>query len=192
MPIRGPPVRFLNSKLKNQQEDKTVKYTPKKVFILEEGKYKEISYGEFQRRERENEQYRDKRFLSLHGMLMEVTEEDYISYYKDKRRQRYIEERAKKFGTFSYDALTTDEFNGEDILVDSVTDIEAEVQTRYFTEKLRAALSNLSDEERVLIKKHFFDGLSQVEISREYGVNQSNISRRIARILLKLKNFIEK
>lgn len=169
-----------------------MKYTPKKVFILEEGKYKEISYGEFQRRERENEQYRDKRFLSLHGMLMEVTEEDYISYYKDKRRQRYIEERAKKFGTFSYDALTTDEFNGEDILVDSVTDIEAEVQTRYFTEKLRAALSNLSDEERVLIKKHFFDGLSQVEISREYGVNQSNISRRIARILLKLKNFIEK
>ena len=100
-----------------------MKYTPKKVFILEEGKYTEISYGEFQHRERENEQYRAKRFLLLHGMLMEVTEEDYISYYKDKRRQRYIEERAKKFGTFSYDALTTDEFNGEDILVDSVTDI---------------------------------------------------------------------
>lgn len=169
-----------------------MKYTPKKVFILEEGKYMEISYAEFLSRERENEQYRDKRFLSLHGMLMEVTEEDYISYYKDKRRQRYIEERAKKFGTFSYDALTTDEFNGEDILFDPNSDIEAEVQTRYFTEKLRAALFNLSDEERALIKKHFFDGLSQVEISREYGVNQSNISRKIARILLKLKNFIEK
>lgn len=193
MPIRGPPVRFLNLRIqKPKQEDKTVKYTPKKVFILEEGKYTEISYGEFQRRERENEQYRDKRFLSLHGMLMEVTEEEYVSYYKDKRRQRYIEERARKFGTFSYDSLTTDEFNGEDILSDPNSDVEAEVQARYFTEKLRAALSELSDEERELIKKHFFDGLSQVEISREYGVNQSNISRKIARILLKLKNFIEK
>ena len=26
------------------QEDKTVKYAPKKVFILENGKYKEITY----------------------------------------------------------------------------------------------------------------------------------------------------
>ena len=144
-----------------------MKYTPKKVFILEEGEYTEISYGEFQRRERENEQYRDKRLLSLHGMLMEVTEEDYISYYKDKRRQRYIEERAKKFGTFSYDALTTDEFNGEDILSDPNSDIEAEVQTRYFTEKLRAALLNLPDEERALIKKHFFDGLPLMHLDGE-------------------------
>ena len=167
-----------------------MKYTPKKVFILEKGKYIGIPYEEFNRRKQEDESYQMKRFLSLHGMLMEVTEEEYISYYKDKRRQRYIEERAKKFGTFSYDALTTDEFNGEDILVDPNSDIETEVQTRYFTEKLRAALSALSEEERVLIKKHFFDGLSQVEISREYGVNQSNISRKISRILLKLKNFI--
>lgn len=167
-------------------------YTPKKVFILENGQYIETSYEEFQCGERENEQYRRKRFIALHGMLMEVTEEDYISYYKDKRRQRYIEELSKKFGTFSYDSLTTDEFNGEDILVDLKSDVEAEVQARHFTKKLRVALSVLSDEERELIKKHFFDDLSQVEISRKYGVNQSNISRKIARILLKLKNFIEK
>lgn len=167
-------------------------YTPKKVFILEEGKYAEISYEEFRSRKQEDESYRMKRFLSLYGMLMEVTEEEYVSYYKDKRRQRYIEELSKKFGTFFYDSLTTDEFNGEDILVDPKSDVEAEVQARHFTEKLRAALSALSDEERELIKKHYFDELSQVEISREYGVNQSNISRKIARILLKLKNFIEK
>lgn len=167
-----------------------MKYTPKKVFILEEGKYTEISYEEFQCRERENDDYKDKLFVPMYGTLMEVTEDEYISYYKDKRRQRYIEELSKKFGTFSYDALTTEEFNGEDILVDPKSDVEAEVQARHFTEKLRAALSALSDKERELIKKHFFDGLSQVEISREYGVNQSNISRKIARILLKLKNFM--
>lgn len=113
-----------------------MKYTPKKVFILEEGKYIEMPYEEFNRRKQEDESYREKWFLSLHGMLMEVTKEEYLSYYKEKRRQRYIEERAKKFGTFSYDALTTDEFNGEDILVDSVTDISKEVEHHLMLEKL--------------------------------------------------------
>ena len=95
-----------------------------------------MPYEEFNRRKQEDESYREKWFLSLHGMLMEVTKEEYLSYYKEKRRQRYIEERAKKFGTFSYDALTTDEFNGEDILVDSVTDISKEVEHHLMLEKL--------------------------------------------------------
>lgn len=109
-----------------------MKYTPKKVFILVEGKYTEISYEELQRREKENDTYKDKLFLPLHGTLMEVTKDDYISYYKDKRRQRYIEECARKYGLFSYDSLTTDEFNGEDILADPNCDIEVEVQFQYF------------------------------------------------------------
>ena len=56
---------------------------------------------------------------------------------------------------------------GEDILSDPNSDIEAEVQTRYFTEKLRAALLNLPDEERALIKKHFFDGLPLMHLDGE-------------------------
>lgn len=168
-----------------------MKYTPKKVFILEDGKYIEMPYEEFNRRKQEDESYREKRFLSLHGMLMEVTKEEYLSYYKDKRRQRYIDERAKKFGTFSYDALTTDEFNGEDILVDPKHDTAEEAELRIMTDKLRKAILKLSEEERSLIKEHFFEEKSQVELSRRYGVNQSNISRRIARILLKLKKLLE-
>ena len=45
-----------------------------------------MPYEEFNRRKQEDESYCEKRFLSLHGMLMEVTEEEYVSYYKDKRR----------------------------------------------------------------------------------------------------------
>lgn len=168
-----------------------MKYTPKKVFILEEGKYTEISYGEFQCREKENEQYRDKRFLSLHGMLMEVTEEDYISYYKDKRRQRYIEERAKKFGTFSYDALTTDEFNGEDILVDSVTDISKEVEYHLMLEKLLNVFQGLTSDEQALVKAIYFDGLSEREYAAQLGVYPNAVHKRKVRILEKLKKMME-
>ena len=43
--IRSPPDLKFELKIKFQiQEDKTVKYAPKKVFILENGKYKEITY----------------------------------------------------------------------------------------------------------------------------------------------------
>ena len=193
MPIRAPPVRFLDPKIqKPKQEDKTVKYTPKKVFILEDGKYIEMPYEEFNRRRQEDESCREKRFLSLHGMLMEVTEEEYVSYYKDKRRQRYIEERAKKFGTFSYDALTTDEFNGEDILADPNSNVEAEVQARYFTEKLRTALSELTDDERILITLHYYKDISESELAKKYGISQQAISKRIKKIREKLKSIIEK
>lgn len=168
-----------------------MKYTPKEVFILEEGKYTEISYGEFQRREKENEQYRDKRFLPLHGMLMGVTEEDYISYYIDKRRQRYIEERAKKFGTFSYDALTTDEFNGEDILVDSVTDISKEVEHHLMLEKLLNIFQRLTSDEQALVKAIYFDGLSEREYAAQLGVYPNAVHKRKVRILEKLKKMME-
>ena len=169
-----------------------MKYTPKKVFILEDGKYIEMPYEEFNRRRQEDESCREKRFLSLHGMLMEVTEEEYVSYYKDKRRQRYIDERAKKFGTFSYDALTTDEFNGKDILSDPNSNVEAEVQARYFTEKLRTALSELTDDERILITLHYYKDISESELEKKYGISQQAISKRIKKIREKLKSIIEK
>lgn len=169
-----------------------MKYTPKKVFILEDGKYIEMPYEEFNRRRQEDESCREKRFLSLHGMLMEVTEEEYVSYYKDKRRQRYIDERAKKFGTFSYDALTTDEFNGKDILSDPNSNVEAEVQARYFTEKLRTALSELTDDERILITLHYYKDISESELAKKYGISQQAISKRIKKIREKLKSIIEK
>ena len=50
-----------------------MKYEPKKVFILENGNYKEITYNELQKLERSDKSYMDKFFLPLHGMLMEVT-----------------------------------------------------------------------------------------------------------------------
>ena len=168
-----------------------MKYTPKKVFILEEGKYIEMPYEEFNRRKQEDKNYREKRFLSLHGMLMEVMEEDYLSYYKEKRRQRYIEERAKKFGTFSYDALTTDEFNGEDVLVDSGTDIGEKVEIHLMLEKLLNIFQRLTLDEQSLVKAIYFDGLSEREYAVQLGVFPNAVHKRKVRILEKLKMMME-
>ena len=95
-----------------------MKYAPKKVFILENNEYVEITYEELCHREATDKSYGDKLFLPLHGMLMEVTEDVYADFYRDQRRQQYITARAIANGDVSYDALNTDEFNGEDTLVD--------------------------------------------------------------------------
>ena len=169
-----------------------MKYAPKKVFILENGNYKEITYNELQKLERSDKSYVDKFFLPLHGMLMEVTEQTYREYYQDKRRQKYIDERSKLNGDVSYNALDTDEMLGEDVFADTKTDVEAEVINKMTVAELRKAFLLLSPDERELIKILFIDGVTERKASEMYGVSQVAIHKRKNRILAKLKDFLEK
>ena len=169
-----------------------MKYEPKKVFILENGNYKEITYNELQKLERSDKSYMDKFFLPLHGMLMEVTEQTYREYYRDKRRQKYVDERSKLNGDVSYNALDTDETLGEDVFADTKTDVEAEVINKMTVAELRKAFLLLSPDERELIKILFIDGVTERKASEMYGVSQVAIHKRKNRILAKLKDFLEK
>lgn len=169
-----------------------MKYAPKKVFILENGNYKEITYNELQKLERSGKSYVDKFFLPLHGMLMEVTEQTYREYYRDKRRQKYIDERSKLNGDVSYNALDTDETLGEDVFADTKTDVESEVINKMTVAELRKAFLLLLPDERELIKILFIDGVTERKASEMYGVSQVAIHKRKNRILAKLKDFLEK
>ena len=169
-----------------------MKYAPKKVFILENGSYKEITYVELKQLEQADKSYMDKFFLPLHGMLMEVTEETYKEYYRDKRRQKYIDERSRLNGDVSYNALDTDETLGEDVFADEKTDVEAEVINKMTVAGLRKAFLLLSPDERELIKILFIDGVTERKASEIYGVSQVAIHKRKNRILAKLKDFLEK
>lgn len=169
-----------------------MKYAPKKVFILENGVYREISYNELKQLEQADKSYMDKFFLPLHGMLMEVTEETYRDYYRDKRRQRYIDERSRLNGDVSYNALDTDETLGEDVFADEKTDVEAEVINKMTVAELRKAFLLLSPDERELIKILFIDGVTERKASEIYGVSQVAIHKRKNKILAKLKEFLEK
>lgn len=67
-----------------------MKYTPNKVFIIEKGRYVEISYDELCRRTKQDKFYEYKLFLPLHRMLMEVVEDEYKAFYKNIHRQKYL------------------------------------------------------------------------------------------------------
>lgn len=168
-----------------------MKYAPKKVFVLENGNYKEITYSELKTLEQADKDYANKFFLPLHGMLMEVTEDEYRSYYKDKRRQKYIDERSRENGDVSYDALDSSDMLGESVLVDIETNVEEQVTNKIILEQLHNAFLLLSEEERELIMLKFSKGFSEVKLSIYYGISQQAISKRLKKVLTKIKEIIK-
>ena len=66
-------------------------YAPRKVFIKENGEYLELTYEAYCTRCETDPFYQNRRFLPLHGMLMEVSEEEYVQFYRQKNRQKYLQ-----------------------------------------------------------------------------------------------------
>ena len=117
--------------------------------------------------------------------------DSYRDFYKAGRRQKYIDERSAENGDFSYDMLTTDDFNGEDILIDTSQEIDEAVIHKIMLDKLHDSLVLLSDDEQKLINALFFRNLSEREWSAETGIPQKTINDRKHRILIKLKKLLE-
>ena len=168
-----------------------MKKQPKTVYIIENGKYTELTYEEFRHREQTCPLYADRLFIPLHGMLMEVSEKDYLDFYKNKRRQKYIDERSAENGDFSYDMLTTDDFNGEDILPDKSEPLDEQVVQKIMTDKLKSALSLLAEDEQKLIREIFYENLSERSLAEKYDVSQVAIHKRKVKILEKLKKIMK-
>ena len=124
-------------------------------------------------------------------MIMEVSEKEYIGFYRNKRRQKYLDEQRRDNGDVSYDALNSDEFSGEDILIAEQPDVCDTIVESIMTDKLRKAILKLTDEEQLLIYRHYYAGISGTDLAEIYGVSQQAISKRIAKIRAKLKNLLE-
>ena len=167
-----------------------MKYAPKKVFIIKDGGYQELTYEAYCALCESDSSYEDKRFLPLHGMLMEVTEDDYKAFYKARRRQKYLVEQSQDNKDISIDMLATEEFKDREILLDAGQDVADQVVNRILLDKLRAVLPLLDKDDQELIYLHFFLNIPQTKIGRMFGLEQSSLSRRINKILQKIKNLM--
>ena len=136
------------------------KYAPKKVFVLENNDYVEITYKELCEREKCDLSYKKKLFIPLHGMILEVDKDAYLEFYKTQRRQKYIYERSKDNNDISFDSLTTVDFNGENILIGS-DNTENQAIRNIMSEDIRHVISMLKSSDRELIHAMFYEGLSE-------------------------------
>ena len=167
-----------------------MKYSPKQVFIKENDNYIEITNAEHEKRKATDEQYAKRLFVPLHGVLMEVDEEFYKDFYRQKDRDDYLTWRTKNMD-ISYNEYDSEECSGEDMLVDPDEDVATQVTNKIMIEKLRSVLPLLSDDEQILIQRHYFENIPETELAKIYGITQQAISKKMIKIRAKLKNLIE-
>jgi RNA polymerase sigma factor (sigma-70 family) len=74
--------------------------------------------------------------------------------------------------------------------IDLSIDIEAAVEEQEMTRDLYKALMELLPQQRELIQKIFYEGMSIAQIARDDGVSESAIRDRINRIYKKLKKYL--
>lgn len=173
-----------------------MKREPKKVFMLKNGTYTELTYKKFCKLSAFDSEYQGKKFIMLHRMLIEVTESDYRAFYRDKRRQKYLKERSRKNRDVSLDHPLKNKAGGEymleDLLADKTQDVAARVEQKVMLNMLMSCVTILSAEEIYLLYLRYDKELTEKEIGQMFKISQQAISKRLRKILEKLKQLMQK
>jgi hypothetical protein len=163
-----------------------------KVFLLISfGIYKEISYSELLRMCADDDDYRSKKFYPFDGVLMEVSIEDYKEFYKADRRQKYLMEESVLHNEVSFNALDSEEMNGEERIIDPNANVEEAAELATMIEQLYMCLDLLSKDEFKLIYALYFEKKTEREWSAITGLPQKTINDRKWSILRKIKKLME-
>ncbi len=121
------------------------------------------------------------------GTLVEVTREVYLEWYQSRRRERYQDEKKKKYGVCSLDGL---EEKGCCSCQPEVS-LEQTAIKNIFVEKIRMALDELPEDEAYLIYLLFFEEISVKEAAQICGCSRKTVQNRRSRILSKLRHMME-
>lgn len=164
-----------------------------KCFIkVGNGTFEEISYKELENRRKRVEEYKNKKFIYIHGMLMEVSEEEYIDYYQEIERNRYAKRVIRKLKPISIEEMKeTMDFRDKDIIKDLKFNIEDEVAKKIEIEQLKIALLELTEKEYEIIKALFYKEDTIREYAKEIGTPFTTIQSQKQKILEKLKKLLK-
>ena len=117
-------------------------------------------------------------FIELNGRQIPVSKEVYYAFkrpaWKERKRSQVRAEKELSLEAFADAGF---EIPSGEALVDEI------VEDKLLLDMLSKALSELTEEERVLIDELFFNDKSEREIAREIGVSQPAIHKRRNRIL---------
>ena len=167
------------------------KYAPRKVFILENCEYIELTNEEFECGKENDSTYADRYFIPVQGFLMEVGKEHYQDFYRAKEREAYLKKLDAKYGLLSIDAFDTEDDNGTDYISDDTEDVAETVAHLLLLDKLRSIISMLSENEQELIQALFFQGMTEREYAKACGVSQVAIHKRKNKSMANIKIFFE-
>ena len=127
-------------------------------------------------------------------VIVEVAD-DVAAAYRESLREEWRGDAKERYHTISLGAVAEAgyEFADGDEGIEERLLREADDAVRQeHLRKLRGAVEHLTPLQRATVYKLYVLRMSQAEISREEGVIESVISRRISRIYARLKKFLEK
>lgn len=164
-----------------------------KCFIkIGKGIYEEITYEELEKRRKIVNSYNEKRFIYIHGMLLEVSKKEYEDYYTEIERNRYCKKVLQKLQVVSIEELNSDEdMDDKEVIADISKDTEFEIERKIEIEQLRKALLKLDKEEYQMIRELFFNEKTMTEYARNIGCGISTIFDRKVKVLEKLKKILK-
>lgn len=167
------------------------KYAPRKVFVLEDGKYIELTNEEFGNRKENNPTYGDRYFIPVQGFLLEVDRRNYEDFYREKERQAYLNKLDAKYGLLSIDAFDSEDDNGSDYIQSEGEDITETVAQLLLLDKLRTVIPTLKQADRELLWAIYYEGLTERQYADRCGVNRNAIHKRKVRILAQIRKNLE-
>lgn len=130
-------------------------------------------------------------YLTIRGQRVEVTEEVYRAYIRPVRRERKRQYRAiGRYSVYSWESIIA---NGIEVIAEGADCESALIEEEERQEELdllRAALEKLEGRDREIIYMVYFEGKSQKEVARYYGVSNVAIFKQIKKILKKIKDFL--
>jgi len=138
-----------------------------------------------------------RRFIKLYStsddgsdgdIMIEATEEAYDDWKKEKNRSDYLRRCNEDYTVLSYHAMETEDgCYGEELLPDESVNVEDDCFLTMDKKMLKAALAQLTETEKQLIDLFYRQEKSQPEIAEMLGITQQAISKRMKKILIKLR-----
>lgn len=113
---------------------------------------------------------------------IEVTDELYalhLQLVQEEKRNHWRETR-RHTSLYALMELGVD-------FIDTAADPVAAVELREKDERIHKAIAALSDKQRVLLEKVFYEGKTITQAAQELGLNKSSISRQLQTIYKKIK-----
>jgi len=128
--------------------------------------------------------------ITVDGKDIEVDADVFKAYSQADRRERYLEERDKG-RLLSFERMKS-EFNDSMLIhlgegIGYMESAEDTVINEILAEKMVEALKRLEPDEKELLVRHYFDGVSTRRIANEQGVCQRTVIYRRDKVIEKLR-----
>lgn len=131
-----------------------------------------------------------KYYLFVNGKKIEVSEEIYKVYWQEKNHENYLKQIDKKNHLLLFSSLDQDgHFEGN--VADDKCDLNKVIQTQIMIEAVRDAVSKLTDEEKEIIQRLYYDDETLRMVAKDKKISHPAMIKRRDKILNKLKDLLK-